>query len=229
MPDPSERFAVLIPAFNAEKTLGAVIRGCKQQVPDIIVVDDGSRDRTSDVAADEGAVALRHALNCGKGRALKTGFAWALEHGFDGVIVVDADGQHLPSEIPKLLRCRAETGADLVIGGRSHLFDQMLPRRRLANRFSTWAIGQLSRTGVSDSQCGFRVYSAKLLRSFELRTDGFDAESEILVRAGLAGMKVATTPIEMGFVDGLSTSHFRPLRDTLRIAWTVARARFFWR
>jgi glycosyltransferase involved in cell wall biosynthesis len=228
MTELSERFAVLIPALNAEKTLAAVVRGCKQQLPDVIVVDDGSTDRTAAVAGDEGAVALRHAVNCGKGRALKTGFAWALEHGFDGVIVVDADGQHLPTEIPKLLRCRVETGADLVIGGRSHLFDQMLPRRRLANRFSTWAIGKLSKTGVSDSQCGFRIYSARLLRSFELRTDGFDAESEIVVRAGLAGMKVATTPIEMGFVDGISTSHFQPLKDTLRIAWTVVRARFLW-
>ena len=158
---------------------------------------------------------------------MKTGFAWALAHGFDGVIGVDADGQHLPSEIPKLLRCRADTGADLVIGGRSHLFAQMLPRRRRANRFSTWAIAMFSGAPITDSQCGFRLYSASLLRRFTLRGEGFDMDSEIIVRAGRAGLKLAMTPIEMGFVDGIATSHFRAVRDTLRIASMVLRVRFF--
>jgi Glycosyltransferases involved in cell wall biogenesis len=222
----SERFAVVIPALNAENSIGAVVRACRSELPDVVVVDDGSTDRTGAVAASQGALVLRHARRRGKGGAMKSGFSWALGHGFDGVIGVDADGQHLPSEIPKLLRCRTETGADLVIGGRSHLFDQMVPRRRRANVFSTWAIAKLSRTGVTDSQCGFRLYSARLLRDVPLRSDGFEMDSEVIVRAGLAGFRVSMTPIEMGFVDGTTTSYFRPLRDTLRIAWAVFRARF---
>jgi hypothetical protein len=105
----------------------------------------------------------------------------------------------------------------------------MLPRRRLANRFSAWSIARASRTGITDSQSGYRLYSANLLRSVRLRSDGFDLESEVIVRAGRDGFKVITTPIDLGFVDGLSTSHYKPLKDTLRIAWTVTRARFFWR
>jgi glycosyltransferase involved in cell wall biosynthesis len=222
-----ERFAIVIPALNAELSIEAVVRGCKKELPDVVVVDDGSSDRTGSGAHAQGALVLRHRHRRGKGGAMKTGFEWALAHGFDGVIGVDADGQHLPSEIPKLLRCRAETGADMVLGGRSHLFAQMLPRRRHANRFSTWAIAMLSGTAITDSQCGFRLYSAQLLRKFPLRAEGFDMDSEVIVRAGRAGLKVAMIPIEMGFVDGIGTSHYRAVRDTLRIAATVLRVRFF--
>jgi glycosyltransferase involved in cell wall biosynthesis len=222
----TERVAIVIPALNAEPSIGAVVRGCLEQLPDVVVVNDGSTDGTGQAAQDAGALVLHHAVRRGKGGAMRTGFAWALERGFDGVIGVDADGQHLPSEIPKLLRCRAESGADLVIGGRSHLFSQMLPRRRMANRFSTWAIARFSRTGITDSQCGFRLYSSRLLRSVTLRAEGFDMDSEVIVRAGLAGFQVAMTPIDMGFVDGISTSHYRAVADTLRIAATVLRVRF---
>ncbi len=221
------RFAVVIPALNAESSVGDVVRACLAELPDVVVVDDGSSDRTGGAAAAEGATVLRHSRRRGKGAAMKSGFSWALTHGFDGVIGVDADGQHLPSEIPRLLRCRAETGADLVLGSRAHLFAQMVPRRRLANRFSTWAIARLARADVSDSQCGFRFYSARLLREVPLRTDGFEMDSEVIVRAGRAGYRLSTTAIEMNCVDGTATSHYRPLTDTLRIAWTVLRARFW--
>ena len=217
----------IIPALNAERTLPPVIDGVRAQLPDVVVVDDGSRDHTGDVAREHGATVLRHDINRGKGGALKTGFAYALEHGYDGVITLDADGQHLPSEIPKFLAAAAE-GNDLVIGGRAHLFQQMLPRRRMANRFSAWCIGKCSGRLVTDSQSGYRYYSADLLRNLKLRTDGFDMESEVIVRAGRKHFRLLTIPIELGFVDGLSTSHYKPLHDTLRIAWTVFRARLFW-
>jgi len=225
----SEKVAVLIPAFNAGRSVGEVVRGSREWIRDVVVVDDGSTDNTAPAARDAGAEIVSHAHNRGKGAALKSGFAWALEHGYDAVITLDADGQHLPREIPKFLRCREQTGADLIIGGRAHLFGEMLPRRRMANRFSAWSIARASRTGITDSQSGFRLYSARLLRSVRLHTDGFDLESEVIVRAGLGGFKVLTIPIDLGFVDGLSTSHYKPLKDTLRIAWTVFRARFFWR
>ncbi len=225
----SGRFLVLIPALNAERSIGDIVRGCCGQNAAVAVVDDGSGDHTGEVAREAGAVVLRHDVNRGKGAALKTGFAYALDHGFDGVITLDADGQHLPSEIPKLIDARQSSGADLIIGGRAHLFEHMLPRRRAANRFSAWSIAKASGTGVSDSQSGFRFYSAGLLRSVKLRSDGFDMESEVIVRAGRGGFRVITTPIELGFVDGVITSHYKPLADTLRIAWTVVKTRFFWK
>jgi glycosyltransferase involved in cell wall biosynthesis len=225
----SERFLALIPAFNAERTLPPVVRGVREYLADVVVVDDGSSDRTGAVAREAGAHVLRHDVNRGKGAALKTGFAYALQNGYDCVITLDADGQHLPHEIPRLIAAREETKADLIIGGRAHLFGQMLSHRRMANRFSAWTIAKASGTGVTDSQSGYRVYSAALLRSLHLHTDGFDMESEVIVKAGRGGFRVITTPIELGFVNGVSTSHYKPLKDTIRIAWTVFRARFFWR
>lgn len=224
----SERIAVIIPALNAERTLSQVVADARAQLEPVLVIDDGSRDATGDVARDAGATVLRHDVNRGKGGALKTGFRWAMEQGFDSVITLDADGQHLAAEIPKFVRERERGGADLIIGGRSHLFGEMLPRRRTANRFSAACISWASGVRITDSQSGFRFYSAHLIRNLELRTDGFDMESEVIVRAGRRDFTIVTIPIELGFVDGIATSHYKPLKDTLRIAWTVARARFLW-
>ncbi|HEY0160659.1 MAG TPA: glycosyltransferase family 2 protein [Thermoanaerobaculia bacterium] len=221
----SERFAVLIPALNAQRTIASVVVEARKELEPVVVIDDGSTDSTGEVARAVGATVLRHDVNRGKGAALKTGFAWALEQGFDGVITLDADGQHLPSEIPKFLEERAESMADLIIGGRAHLFHGMLPRRRNANRFSAWSISIASGRRITDSQSGFRLYSARLMRGMKLRTNGFDMESEVIVRAGRKGFVIVTIPIDLGFIDGLSTSHYKPLKDTLRIAWTVIRAR----
>jgi len=224
----SERFAVLIPALNAERTIARVVVDARKRLEPVVVIDDGSTDATGEVARAVGATVLRHDVNCGKGGALKTGFAWALEQGFDGVITLDADGQHLPSEIPKFVEEWEESRADLIIGGRAHLFGGMLPRRRNANRFSAWAISVASGRRITDSQSGFRLYSARLLRGVKLRTDGFDMESEVIVRAGRKGFAIVTIDIDLGFVNGISTSHYKPLKDTLRIAWTVIRARLLW-
>ena len=224
----SEKALIIVPAYNAAQTVGDVIRSCREFVNNIVAINDGSRDETAGAAMTAGAEVVTHPINRGKGAALKTGFAWALERGYDIVITLDADGQHLPREIPKFLRAREETHADLIIGGRSHLFGEMLPRRRMANRFSAWSISKASGKRITDSQSGFRLYSANLLRNIRLHTDGFDMESEIIVHAGRRGFKVLTIPIDLGFVDGISTSHYKPLKDTLRIAWTVTRARLFW-
>ncbi len=224
-----EKTMVLIPALNAARTLGPVIVTTKVELEHVVVIDDGSTDDTAAVAGQAGATVLRHPKNRGKGGALKTGFQYVVENGFDGVITLDADGQHLPAEIPKFLAAHRDTGADLIIGGRAHLFEKMLPRRRFANRMSAAMISWAARTEIPDSQSGFRYYSARLLREIRLRSEGFDLETEVIIRAGVRRFKVITIPIDLGFVDGLSTSHYKPLADSLRIAWTGVRARFLWR
>jgi glycosyltransferase involved in cell wall biosynthesis len=213
----------VIPALNAERTISAVVRDSLPHVDQVLVIDDGSTDATGAVAAEAGATVIRHAKNRGKGAALKTGFQWASNRGYDGVITLDADGQHLAAEIPKFLASRVETQADLIIGERSHLFPQMVRRRRMANRFSAWTISKVSGVHIRDSQSGFRFYSSDLLRRIRPQSNGFDMESEVIVRAGRTGLRVMSIPIELGFVDGLSTSHYKPMKDTLLIAWTVLR------
>lgn len=223
----AERFLIVIPALDAGASVAGVVKASLAHLPDVVVVNDGSTDSTAKAAAEAGATVLHHPRNLGKGAALKTGFRYALENGFGAVVTVDADGQHLPSEISKFLRAFRETGADLIIGDRSHLFGGMLPRRRNANMFSAWAISECAGTRVGDSQSGFRLYSASLIRDVTIRANGFAAESEIIVRAGRLGRTVLSIPIELGFVNGISTSHYRPLLDTLRIAGVVARTRIF--
>ncbi len=218
----------IIPALNAERSIAKVVAESRRHIEPVLVIDDGSTDATGEVANAVGATVLRHDVNRGKGAALKTGFAWALEQEFDAVITLDADGQHLPAEIPKFIAAREETGADLIIGGRAHLFPQMLPRRRFANEFSAACISIASGVRITDSQSGFRLYSANLLRAIRLRTDGFDMESEVIVRAGRRKMTVVTIPIDLGFVNGIATSHYKPWKDTVRIAWTVMRTRVLW-
>jgi glycosyltransferase involved in cell wall biosynthesis len=222
------KLAAVIPALNAQRTIARVVVESRAHVEPVIVIDDGCSDSTGEVARAVGATVLRHDVNRGKGAALKTGFAWALQNGFDAVITLDADGQHLASDIPKFIDAFRRTNADLVVGGRAHLFAHMLPRRRNANQFSAWAISRFSGAAITDSQSGFRLYSANLLRTLTLHTDGFDLESEVIVLAGRRGLKIETIAIDLGFVDGIATSYYKPLRDTLRIAWTVIRARLFW-
>lgn len=223
MPD---KFMIAIPAKNAQNTVGKVASDCRKILPDVVVVDDGSTDRTGDAARAAGATVLRHEVNRRKGAALKTAFGHALQHGYTAVITLDADGQHLPSEIPKLMEARERTGADLIIGSRAHLFEGMLGRRRRANRFSAWAVGVAAGAKVDDAQSGFRIYSERLLRTVQGKSDGFDFENEIIVRAGRAGLKILMVPVDLGFVDGIPTSHYKPVKDTLRIFWTVTRTAF---
>lgn len=221
-----ERILVVIPALDAARSVGRVVEGCLRHLSDVTVVNDGSSDDTHAAAERAGARVIDHGENRGKGAALRTGFRVAIEGGFDAVLSLDADGQHLPTEIPKFVEAFRETRADLVIGDRSHLWGGMVPRRRNANRFSAWSISKCAGVRVPDSQSGFRVYSSDLIRSIPIRANGFAAESEVIVRAGRSGRKIVSVPIELGFVDGLSTSHYRPLLDTIRIAVVVGRTRF---
>lgn len=212
---------VIIPALNAEPWLGEVVRGAAAHGYPVIVIDDGSTDRTTEVARSGGAVVMRHDVNLGKGAALKTGFAEALAMGARAVITLDADGQHLPQQIPLFVDRWRSSPVDLVIGSRRHLFADMLPRRRNANTFSAWAISRAAGIRVADSQSGYRLYSERLLREVEIDGKGFDAESEVIVRAARRGFVVDFVPIELGFVNGISTSHYRAVADTLGIAWRV--------
>lgn len=218
---------VAIPALNAAGTIAPVVHEAKKHLEHVIVVNDGSTDATEEVAREAGAFVLRHRENRGKGAGLKTAFDYALANNFDAVITLDADGQHLPAEIPKFLAARETTGAELIIGSRRHLFGGMLPRRRNANMFSAWAISIAAGVAVNDSQSGFRLYASTLLRRITIRSNGFDAESEVIVRAGRARVRIEMLPIDLGFVNGISTSHYKPLSDTARIFWTVTRTRLF--
>jgi glycosyltransferase involved in cell wall biosynthesis len=218
------RIAAAIPAFQAGASVGDVIRRTREVLPEVLVVDDGSSDATAEAARGAGAELVAHPVNRGKGAALVTAFRTLFARGCDAVVTLDADGQHLPEEIPKLLEA-ARGGADLVLGTRDHLFTEMVAARRVANRLSSWAISWAAGQSLSDVQTGFRLYTRRLVEATGFPETRFDAESAVVVRAGRRGFRIVTVPVRLGFADGRTTSHYRPLVDSLRIARSVMRAR----
>ncbi len=229
----SRRVAIAIPAYQAGPYLGAVVRRCLDQVgrleaiERVLVIDDGSSDDTSEAARRLGCEVVRHEHNRGKGAALRTAFEvlFAAGQPYDAVITVDADGQHLPEEIPKLLAAWTPQ-IDLVLGTRDHLFEGMSRVRRLSNRLSSRAISLAAGAPISDVQTGFRLYTRQLVSQVPMHGERFAAESAIVVRAARRGFGIASTPVELGFADGRHTSHYRPWLDSLRIARAVIAARF---
>jgi glycosyltransferase involved in cell wall biosynthesis len=220
-----DEVAVVVPAFQAARSVGDIVTRCLQQTPHVVVVDDGSTDGTSEIAVSAGARVIRLGRNFGKGKALRTAFYELFPRGFPAIVTVDADGQHLPEEIPKLIRTLAESSADLVLGTREQLWNEMSAVRRTSNRISSWAIAKVAGMKLIDTQTGFRLYTERLIVRTGFPESRFEAESAVLVRASRLGFRIATVPVRLGFVDGRCTSHFRPLLDSLRIAGAVTKAR----
>jgi glycosyltransferase involved in cell wall biosynthesis len=214
------RVAALVPAYQAAAKLGEVLLGLQAlpEPPEILVVDDGSRDATALVARQHGARVLSFAGNRGKGHALLAGFA-ALRGDFDAIVTLDADGQHPPECLPAFVAA-AEAGADLVLGRRARTPDMPFGRR-FANGFSsawaTWAAGQT----VSDSQCGYRLHASRLLAATPITPGRYEVETELAVRAARLGFRVAEVEIPTLYGDERSQIHM--LRDVPRIAGTMVR------
>jgi glycosyltransferase involved in cell wall biosynthesis len=218
------RVAAAIPAYEAVHSVASVVERTRAVIDDVLVVDDGSNDGTAEAARDAGAEVHSFAENRGKGAALREAFAILFSRGFAGVITIDADGQHLPEEAPRLLEAAAD--ADLVLGTRDHLFAEMGTVRRVSNRLSSRAISWAAGHAISDVQTGFRLYTRELIERTGFPESGFEAESVVVVRAARLGLRVKTTPIRLGRADGRSTSHYRPVLDSARIAVAVLHARF---
>lgn len=214
---------VLIPAYNAEKTILPVVIECSGQGLPLVVVDDGSLDGTGRVLEGSDVTLLRHAANQGKGAALRSGFKWALDHGFDAVVTLDADGQHDASALLQLIAAAEKGGIDLMIASRFSQFEEMSGLRKTWNRFGVWCMRQRTGFDITDSQSGFRYYSSKLLRRVQLNSSGYNLEMEILMKAWKLGFVLGSTPIAARIADGRATSHYRPFTDTVAICMTFLR------
>lgn len=211
------RIAAIVPAFNEESTIGAVVRDTATHVP-VMVVDDGSSDLTVVQATSAGARVLRHRANRGKGAALQTGFRWALARGYHGVITLDADGQHDPGEIPEFLTVHQSSPAALIVGNRS--FAKMPLVRRVGNGLGRYMLSMTLGNDVQDSQCGYRLVPGWLLRQLlSSRRSGFDFELEMILAYLAHGLAVEWVPVRTIYAG--DSSHVRPLRhvvDFLRLA-----------
>jgi glycosyltransferase involved in cell wall biosynthesis len=213
------RVAALIPAYQAAAHLGEVLLGLRSlsPAPHVLVVDDGSRDGTAEVARQLGVRLLRFAGNRGKGHALIAGFGALLD--YDAVVTLDADGQHPPAFLPAFVRA-AEAGADLVLGRRARTA-AMPATRRFANAFSSGWASALAGQRISDSQCGYRLYRRALLARTPVTPGRYEVESEIAVRAARLGFRLAE--VEIPTVYGAEKSQIRAFHDVPRIAAVLAR------
>ena len=218
------RLFAVIPARDAEATIGAVVRGIRDAVPGTtaLVVDDGSSDRTGDRARDAGAQVIRHEVNQGKGAALQTGFDEALRRGAEAVLALDADGQHDPAAAPGLVAALAN--ADVVVGSRNHDRTGMPWLRRKTNDVTSWWVSKLAGVSIDDSQSGYRAIGAAALRAVRPESRRFDYESEFLIGAARAGFRIGKAPIPTLY--NAPGSHIHPLRDTVRFIRLVLRHLF---
>lgn len=215
---------LIIPAYNADQTLGGVIESMRPFSLPVLVIDDGSTDGTLLVAKEyEVWRTESHETNRGKGAALKTGFAIAAEAGFTHALTIDADGQHPVESIPTFLEaCRKNEEAILVGNRFSDESIVNMPRiRRISNGLSSALISRAAGARIPDAQCGMRVYPLWIFETMRLESDGYALETEVLVKAGLRQIEVENIPISCNYPMGTTTSRYRALRDSWRIAKTV--------
>ncbi len=227
MPDPSAaRACVLVPAYQAEKTLAKVLDDLKVALPDladaILVVDDGSTDATASIARGAGCQLVSHAVNRGKGAALRSGLEAASGAGYGIALSVDADGQHPADAAAEVLGAAADPEA-LVLGIRQ-LETAGAPRKnQISNGISNFFISHFAGRALQDTQCGLRRYPIHTTLGLSARGTGYDFEAEILLRAIWAGVPIVETPVRVLYPPDRVT-HFHVVRDPWRIVRTVVAA-----
>ncbi len=214
--------AALIPALDCAGSIAAVVNGARAFVDLVLVVDDGSRDATASRAAAAGAEVVCHERTRGKGAALRTGMEWLAARGVGQVLTMDGDGQHLSDQIPLMLRAAAAEPAALWIGARQVDPGATTPARRFGNRFANRWVAIACGLNLPDTQSGFRVYPLGATLALGVRADHFAFETEVLIRAARNGMPIRSIPVKTYYPPiAERVSHFEPLRDTVRIIFTV--------
>ena len=216
------KFAAVIPAYNEEKTIRRLVEGTLNQMDRVVVVNDGSTDDTSLKIADLPIELLSNTDNKRKAHALWRGFHLILgsESELEGVITLDGDGQHRPEDISRLVDTYAEFSDHLIIGTRTRDWGLFPPIRRWANQLANFGISLAAGCRIPDTQSGFRLYPASLLRKLQADSkhyNGFVFESEVIIEAVKLGFKIHSIPIAAVYRNDLRKSHFRPARDTLEI------------
>jgi len=222
-----DQVAVVIPALNEALRIREVVEGALAQCPNVIVIDDGSDDGTAERIADLPVTLLRHAQRQGKGASLRDGFREALRQGRAGVLTMDGDGQHVASDLPRLLDAANRHPGCIVIGARLRKRSQQPTYRRLANEFADWGVAWGTGYRIADSQSGQRFYPAGVMALQDVPGEDFVFEAQILISAAQQlGTRCVSVPIESRYKsvhsgEQFRASHFKPVRDFTRITWHI--------
>jgi glycosyltransferase involved in cell wall biosynthesis len=219
------RWCVLIPCLNEEAAIRNVVESVLALGASVIVVDDGSDDRTSEIVATLPVTLLRHPRRRGKGEALRGGFREALRQGYDAVLTMDGDGQHLASDIPRIVAAAGRYPEHIVIGARMLDKAQQPKGRRRANAVADWGISWACAQPIADTQSGQRWYPRAALDLVDLPAENFVFEAAILIAASREKkLGVVSVPIASRYHGAFRASHLKPVRDVTRITlYTVGR------
>lgn len=216
---------VVVPCLNEALAIRGLLEGVLAHCRDVIVIDDGSTDDTAAIVAQMPVTLIRHAERRGKGEALRAGFRAALKLGASGVLTMDGDGQHDPADIPRILATARRFPGALVIGARMLERERQPAGRRRANDFADWGISWGCGQPVADTQSGQRWYPRAVVELVDLPAQDFVFEAAILIAASRdLETPVVSIPIACRYDDDARHSHFRPVRDVVRITWYT-----FWR
>jgi glycosyltransferase involved in cell wall biosynthesis len=217
------KICALIPAFNEATYIARIVEETKGYIETVIVIDDGSVDGTAQLAEAAGATCLGFPVNRGKSSALRMGIDFALANDFTHVVTLDGDGQHLPQDIPAMLRVAEETNADLIIGTRPFARDLMPRSRYYSNTIGSRLASALLGCEVKDSQSGFRLFRIDKFSKIKLRSRRYEIEMEVLIKMAKSGCTIAHSPIHMVYFNDEAHSKLRPIRDTTRTClWSLA-------
>ncbi|HVI82950.1 MAG TPA: glycosyltransferase family 2 protein [Chthoniobacterales bacterium] len=209
------KIAAVIPAYHEEKHIGDVVWRTRQKLDDVLVVDDGSGDKTADRARAAGAQVIIHEQNRGKGETIKTGLRHWLERNVDFVVILDADGQHRPEEIDRFVAAALSAEEpELIVGNRMKDLSSMPRLRQFVNRWMSQRISAVCGQEIPDTQCGFRMLHKHLIPELLGGAARFDYESEMLIIACRKGFRIDSVPISTVYSDEVSSIH--PVRDTIR-------------
>jgi glycosyltransferase involved in cell wall biosynthesis len=219
------RWCVLIPCLNEEAAIQSVIESVLALGAPVIVIDDGSDDRTPEIVAALPVTLLRHTERRGKGEALRHGFREALRQGYDAVLTMDGDGQHLAADIPRIVAAAARYPQHIVIGARLLDREQQPKGRRRANAVADWGISWACGQPIADTQSGQRWYPRAALDLVDLPAQDFVFEAAILIAASREKkLGVVSVPIASRYHGTFRPSHLKPVRDITRITvYTIGR------
>ncbi len=210
-----EEIGILIPAYNEEKTIGSIVKELKKTFPVVVVVDDGSIDRTFSSAVENGAFVLKHPQRSGKGKALQTGFSFLTGKNIKAILTMDADGQHKISDIKNFLQAyKKRPDIDIWLGKRRIKESSMPFIRRLTNISMSLFISLLSLQYIPDTQSGFRLMKTWVVKNQKFRSSYFEMESELLIKSSLKGAKIGSVYIETVYEK--QKSKINPIKDTIR-------------
>jgi glycosyltransferase involved in cell wall biosynthesis len=212
-----------IPAYNQETVIEKVVKATQKHVDHVIVVDDGSFDKTAEIAENAGAVVISHPVNRGYGAAVKSGFTMALKGRADIVVTIDADLQHDPDDIPSLLQPIIDGNAEIVIGSRVAGKGTKMPTYRKAGVRVITKIMQYNGVPVNDAQSGFRAYSVKSLRTIlpSLTDSGFGLITESLAEANRYKLPIVEVPVVIRYDTGVKTSVRNPLTHGAGVVYSI--------